>query len=327
MKETRLCGVPVTFSGETAQSDRIWQFLNSLLAFSDTVPLDQTVDPLAINLVERGDVGLPSLDLSPVYDSPDLKVSRYSDGYVLQCGNSVLVAGDSSAIASIDDDFWNRGLQARRELFLTGVLMLLHRRGRFGMHANGLKKGNTGILITGDSGAGKTTLTLALLRAGWSYLSDDAVVLHEINEGVEAMAFRRGFSCTAQTREQFRELQPAGDEWENIAPDKWLGTVRIDGRELFASQCLPTVIVHPQQSGESKSRIELMSPIVSLGHIIRQSAGIIAESELATEQLNLVRDLVEQSVNVRLLTGTDVFTSPDAVSELIESCFNDPVSH
>ena len=253
-------------------------------------------------------------------------MNRFSDGYVLRCGESVFVASDSHTLASVVDDFWDRGLQARRELFLTGILMLLHRRRRFGMHANGLIKENSGILVTGDSGAGKTTLTLSLIRAGWSYLSDDAVVLHASTEGVEALAFRRGFSCTAQTRERFHELQPAGDEWEKIAPDKWLGKVIVNGREPFASQCMPSIIVHPQQTGESESRVEPMSPVESLGHIIRQSAGIIAEPELATEQLNLVRDLVEQSANVRLFTGTDVFTDPDAVSRLIESCDHTPTS-
>lgn len=41
------------------------------------------------------------------------------------------------------------------------------------LHAAAVARGNDLVLLAGESGAGKTTLTLALLDAGWTYLSDD----------------------------------------------------------------------------------------------------------------------------------------------------------
>lgn len=41
------------------------------------------------------------------------------------------------------------------------------------LHAAAVARGDRLVLLAGESGAGKTTVTLALLRAGWSYLSDD----------------------------------------------------------------------------------------------------------------------------------------------------------
>lgn len=41
------------------------------------------------------------------------------------------------------------------------------------LHAAGVARGDELVLLAGESGAGKTTLTLALLDAGWSYLTDD----------------------------------------------------------------------------------------------------------------------------------------------------------
>lgn len=41
------------------------------------------------------------------------------------------------------------------------------------LHAAAVAHGDELVLLAGESGAGKTTLTLALLDAGWTYLSDD----------------------------------------------------------------------------------------------------------------------------------------------------------
>ena len=41
------------------------------------------------------------------------------------------------------------------------------------LHAAAVARGDDLVLLAGESGAGKTTLSLALLEAGWTYLSDD----------------------------------------------------------------------------------------------------------------------------------------------------------
>ncbi len=45
------------------------------------------------------------------------------------------------------------------------------------VHAAVLQKNGTTIVVPAESGGGKTTLTVALLRAGWSYASDEAYAL------------------------------------------------------------------------------------------------------------------------------------------------------
>ena len=45
------------------------------------------------------------------------------------------------------------------------------------IHAAGIARGESCVLLAGDSGSGKTLLTFALLRRGYSYLSDDCVLL------------------------------------------------------------------------------------------------------------------------------------------------------
>jgi hypothetical protein len=46
-----------------------------------------------------------------------------------------------------------------------------------GIHAACVSLGGTGILLCGDSGTGKTTLSYACARAGWTYITDDGSFL------------------------------------------------------------------------------------------------------------------------------------------------------
>lgn len=45
------------------------------------------------------------------------------------------------------------------------------------IHAACVQMGNSGVLLCGDSGAGKSSLAFACARKGWMYLSDDAICL------------------------------------------------------------------------------------------------------------------------------------------------------
>ena len=58
-----------------------------------------------------------------------------------------------------------------------------HIRGYVTLHAAAVQRGAIVLLLPGESGAGKTTLTLSLVENDWSYLSDDLAVL-EIELGL-----------------------------------------------------------------------------------------------------------------------------------------------
>lgn len=56
-----------------------------------------------------------------------------------------------------------------------GLALLFHLRGEFGIHASAVSNGKYITLISGDSGAGKSTTTAALLEKGYSLAADDMV--------------------------------------------------------------------------------------------------------------------------------------------------------
>ena len=77
---------------------------------------------------------------------------------------------------------------------LIAVVVALRWRALFHVHAGALvSPGGSGILVAGGAGAGKSTLTLALLEAGCDYLGDDAVFLRaRVDPAV--LALPRAFS-------------------------------------------------------------------------------------------------------------------------------------
>jgi hypothetical protein len=59
------------------------------------------------------------------------------------------------------------------------VCAALRRYGLFDLHSGGVVEPGSGkgVLIIGPSGSGKSTLALQLVKSGWSYLSDDELLL------------------------------------------------------------------------------------------------------------------------------------------------------
>ncbi|NOT61631.1 MAG: hypothetical protein HOP19_15555 [Acidobacteria bacterium] len=78
---------------------------------------------------------------------------------------------------------------------------LLRYRGRFTAHAAAVIEPitQTGLLLVGASGSGKTTTTLQLVRQGWQYLSDDLLLLGATEQGIAAWGLRRAFAATERT--------------------------------------------------------------------------------------------------------------------------------
>ncbi|HEU4835890.1 MAG TPA: hypothetical protein VFS90_15790, partial [Pyrinomonadaceae bacterium] len=78
------------------------------------------------------------------------------------------------------------------------VCAALRRHGLFDIHSAGVvgPERENGVMIIGPSGSGKSTLTLQLVKAGWSYLSDDELLLSLVDGVVEARGFRSFFAVS-----------------------------------------------------------------------------------------------------------------------------------
>ena len=262
-----------------------------------------------------------------VYHAPPLRIQKTGRGFFLSCGASALDLALAEGVGTgyLDETFFSRSVYHQREFFLLSLLMLLRPRGLYGLHANGLKSEQGGVLIIGQSGSGKTTLTLSLARAGWRYGSDDATILYDGKEGVQALAFRHGFSCTDETVARFPELEAAPLLYH--AQGKRVLDISAAFPNRFAPSCRPRLLLFPKVAPQNTSQLEPMSPTDALVALMQGSAGIMTDKAVSKVQLEVLKRLVEGSSAYRLLSGRDVLERPQTVSELIQNALVPRIPH
>jgi hypothetical protein len=130
--------------------------------------------------------------------------------------------------------------------FLTIPLMeMLKRRSIFSVHAGAVSKRGRAILLAGPSGAGKTTLTLSLVRHGMAFLGDDLTFLAGKNGGgpLQVLPFADEVDLLPDAAYRFPELgdalaQPRLPGW----PKHALRLEDVTDVEL-AGSCAPTAVV------------------------------------------------------------------------------------
>jgi len=244
------------------------------------------------------------------------------DGFRLNCGSSCLDLdlAQSRGVGALLPEFWALPLAERREMFMLSFLMLLHRHELFGLHGNAVVHGRTGFLIVAGSGCGKTTLALTLIQAGWAYVADDALLLQRSGSGsVDALALRRGFSCTEKTAAAFGELAGAMRESLGSAKDKWLVDSDAVYADRLAPRCHPEVILFPRIANTETTRLRPIGASAALGGLIQQSPGILSDRSDSTEQSGLLLSLLQQCKTFEVELGTDLFERPQAVSDALSA--------
>lgn len=202
-------------------------------------------------------------------------------------------------------------------LFTFPLLELLRHRGLYHVHAAGLSHGERGVLLAGDTGAGKSTLTISLIRAGWDYLSDDALFLRAGPTAIEALAFPDQFHLDPALAERFPELAVLADrEPYGVGPRRAFRPEEVYDRAPLAS-CLPAVLLFPQIA-HGGTRAEAMTPSQALTALIRASALVLLDERVATPHLDALRRLVAQCRSYRLYHGPDALEEPELVPRMVQ---------
>ena len=161
------------------------------------------------------------------------------------------------------------------------------------LHAAAVAKGRDLVLLAGESGAGKTTLTLALLEAGWGYLTDDlAPVSIETGEvhpfpkplGVKDPDAWRDLWAGAAAR---LPEPPAGSFL--VPPSRWT---------VVREPLRPRALLFPRYSAGAALEVETLSPAkaaaVASAYLRRLDPSTIA----------LLKRLCSSAVSARVTYGS-----------------------
>ena len=255
-----------------------------------------------------------------VFETPGLSAIKTRRGYHLRAGDSFLAVDLSvgSALGSLSDSFMHSSLEEQRGLFLFALLMLLSQHGLYPLHAAGVWHAGCGFLLVGNSGCGKTSLTGALTRSGWHYLSDDSVLLRWGPRGVEALAFGRPFHCAPAMFRHFPELA------RHATPvnEKRLVDVASVYPGQFRNRFRPQVVLFPEITPEPDSRLIPLDCTATLLGLLGQGAGLLHSRESTVAQTAVLNHLAHTASGFRLLHGTDVHGNPARVAGLLERIAN-----
>lgn len=256
-----------------------------------------------------------------VFDAPGLSAIRTAHGYHLRSRGSFLAVDlrSGQAAGSLSDSFMEAAPEDQRGLFFFALLLLFAARGLFALHAGGVSWQGSGFLLVGGSGCGKTTLTCALVRTGWQYLSDDAVLLKQAPAGVEALAFGRPFHCAPAMFRHFPELtlsagqRAYGKHLVDVAP-------LYPGR--FRRALRPQVILFPEIAGTASSHLIPLDGTATLLRLLGQGTGLLHNRDSVSAQMAILGDLASSARGYRLLHGPDVHQHPSRVSALLQRLTN-----
>lgn len=191
-----------------------------------------------------------------LFASSSLRVLKNGNICYLLSESSVfqLELSNSLGIGLLNSTYWERCPKSKQEFLMLSLLWLLREHGLYGLHANGLVKDGFGILIAGGSGSGKSTTALSLIRQGWGYLSDDVTLFRHSSNGIEAIAFQKGFSFDPNLADCYPELNKPLKESSFNGQKRFLDINSIYPNRLI-SNCFPRALIFPKIVSQNKSRL------------------------------------------------------------------------
>ena len=176
------------------------------------------------------------------------------------------------------------------------VCAALRRFGLFDLHSAGVVEPQSGkaVLIIGPSGSGKSTLALQLVQSGWSYLSDDELLLSLRDGAVEARGFRSFFAISEAGAQFKRCFEP-------------LGSKRVE-------QAYADVLLFISRNGESRSQLSKLTQAQTMMRLITACPWATYDRSIAGANLELLSALARQANGFDLSAGRDLLEPGFAAS-------------
>jgi hypothetical protein len=202
-------------------------------------------------------------------------------------------------------------------LFHLALIELLRHRELYTIHATALEWQGRGILIPGNSGRGKTTTFISLLRAGYRYLSDDHPLIRDAGTHVELLPFPIKINVTEDTIAFFPELRNAPDHLLHTGfPKRSFYAEELYRTEIGAC-CRPALVLFPQVVDAPQSHLEPLPKSRALELLLPQAL-LVYDAEVARREFQVLAKVVQQADCYRLHFGRDLLELPQLITPLLE---------
>lgn len=202
-------------------------------------------------------------------------------------------------------------------LFHLALIELLRHRRLYTIHATALEKDGRGVLIPGNSGRGKTTSFISLLRSGYRYLSDDHPLMRDAGTHVDLLPFPIKVNVTENTIAFFPELREAPDHLLHPGfPKRGFYAEKLYPTSM-GECCRPALVLFPHVVDSPQSHLEPLSKSRALELLLPQAL-LVYDPEVARREFQVLVKVVQQVDCYRLHFGRDILDLPQLITPLIE---------
>ncbi len=257
----------------------------------------------------------------PFYELPDgeadyfhaaerLYISYYSDRVRALCD----LARGHTLLSYLRPDAYSLYLASHPFVTLP-LIELLKRRGLYNLHAAGLAINGQGFIVSGNSGAGKTTLAVALVRAGFDFLSDDMLFLTAGRDGLRILGFPDQSDVADETVTMFPELRaalnPAG---LRVGPKSQIRVEEFYRADIIW-ECRPAVVIFPRIGHRERSELIPLEADEALLELLPNL--FLTEAASSQAHLDALTRLAREARCFRLETGRDFDSLADRLRGLV----------
>jgi hypothetical protein len=255
------------------------------------------------------------------FDVPDGICHTNGEALFLELDGSLVVIGTTG---ERDIEVWVRkqydlSSWILSQLISQAIAAAMRRCGLFLLHGAGVRPPHQdkAILIAGNSGTGKSTITFQLASCGWGYLSDDVLLFNELDRGIEVRGLRRFFALTADTMAAVQflptsELTGMGQSKRRIAPEDLFPSGQIQS-------ATPGAVIFPRITDDAGSKIQRLTIYESMKALLRLDPWSCYDKPTARDHLNFFGRLARETVAFELQAGKDLLGNPALTAEMVAS--------
>ncbi len=299
-------------------------------------------EKLGVKVAEQLGLFNVAWDVPPSPVAVDLEVAEpdgaEAKGDYLVCGR-MRVDRDASAVRATctsglwatwtsDENRWRIGaprsddawILLDLEVLLTLVLTHAWRAlGWVPLHAGAVVRDDCCALLCAESGGGKTSLTAAMIRAGWKTLGDDKLLLRTNDAGrPELRALVHTFNLHPKTRRWFPEV---GDLERLPTYSLWTEKRKVDPEDIWpgttVDRAMPTHLIQLLRRPEGTGLVaDAMGPGETLSTLLHQTV-IPNRPACAKPILREIARATRSLRGIRVAIGDDAFAQSDALEPLL----------
>jgi len=253
-----------------------------------------------------------------IFNQPGVRFARGPDGRGLALIWDVapavadLPAGKATASVRLSPAAVRRLELCTRTFMMTVLIMLLRRVHWYHLHAaTAIDPAGRGWLIAGNAHAGKSTTAALLAASGWRVGTDDAAFLTRRDDRIivhtcrAPIALREG-GYRLLAREGGVTLTERGKVgyWPEDLGGVWTPLVN------------PEIVIFTAV-GKAKTTAKPLDRRGALAELVRWSAWVMLEPDLAQSHLDVLSGLTGQARTFRVRLGRDLFSRPNRLIELV----------